>query len=115
MPDDTWAKPLVGSDAGQPITKLAALNGVCWPIRISPALTSESTRPVDGVVGDGDLQVFGGVLVGDDGRFVEIGHQHAATVRAERGPRRGGPHLGQMRELALEFDVDGVGDPCRTW
>lgn len=34
MPDDTWAKPLVGSDAGQPITKLAALNGVSWPTRI---------------------------------------------------------------------------------
>ena len=43
MPDDTWAKPDVGSDAGQPMTKLAALNGVCWPMRISPALTSPST------------------------------------------------------------------------
>ena len=29
MPDETWAKPDVGSDAGQPITKLAAENGVC--------------------------------------------------------------------------------------
>ena len=43
MPDDTSAKPDVGSDAGQPITKLAALNGVCWPTRISPALTRPST------------------------------------------------------------------------
>ena len=44
MPDDTSAKPDVGSDAGQPITKLAALNGVCWPTRISPALT-QRRRP----------------------------------------------------------------------
>ena len=29
MPEETSAKPDVGSDAGQPITKLAALNGVC--------------------------------------------------------------------------------------
>ena len=29
MPDDTWANPDVGSEAGQPITKFAALNGVC--------------------------------------------------------------------------------------
>ena len=29
IPDDTWANPDVGSDAGQPMTKLAALNGVC--------------------------------------------------------------------------------------
>src|SRR5687767_15979220 len=36
MPDDTWAKPDVGSDAGQPITKFAAENGVSWPTRISP-------------------------------------------------------------------------------
>ena len=43
MPDDTWAKPDVGSEAGQPITKFAALNGVSWPIRISPASTSAST------------------------------------------------------------------------
>src|SRR5690606_14474543 len=45
MPDVTWAYPLVGSDAGHPITKLAALNGVCWPTRISPALTSPATTP----------------------------------------------------------------------
>ena len=30
MPEDTWAKPEVGSEAGQPMTKLAALDsGVC--------------------------------------------------------------------------------------
>ena len=29
MPDDTWANPDVGSDAGQPTMKFAALNGVC--------------------------------------------------------------------------------------
>ncbi len=45
MPELTWAKPLVGRLAGQPMTKLAALNGVCWPIRISPALTIASTTP----------------------------------------------------------------------
>jgi hypothetical protein len=43
MPDDTCAKPLVGSDAGQPITKFAALNGVCCPTRISPASVSSSS------------------------------------------------------------------------
>jgi hypothetical protein len=40
IPDDTCANPLVGSDAGQPMTKFAALNGVCWPTRISPAMAS---------------------------------------------------------------------------
>ena len=29
IPDETSANPLVGSEAGQPITKFAALNGVC--------------------------------------------------------------------------------------
>ena len=43
MPEDTSANPDVGSDAGHPITKFAALNGVDWPIRISPALTMPST------------------------------------------------------------------------
>ena len=47
MPDDTCANPLVGSDAGQPITKLAALNGVFWPTRISPALAASRPRRVD--------------------------------------------------------------------
>ena len=28
IPDDTCANPLVGSDAGQPMTKFPALNGV---------------------------------------------------------------------------------------
>ena len=43
IPLDTSAKPEVGSEAGHPITKFAALNGVCWPTRISPALTNPST------------------------------------------------------------------------
>ena len=45
IPEETSAKPDVGSEAGQPITKLAALNGVCWPMRISPALWIPSTTP----------------------------------------------------------------------
>ena len=60
IPDDTWAKPDVGSDAGQPMTKLAALNGVCWPTRISPALTSASTVSLSTSGVDGDLEVLGG-------------------------------------------------------
>ena len=42
-----------------------------------------STTSVDVRVGDGDLQVLGGVLVGDRDSDVEIVDDHAATVRAE--------------------------------
>ena len=112
MPDDTWAKPLVGSDAGQPITKLAALNGVCWPTRISPALTSASTTRVDRGVGDRDLQVLGRVAVGDRDRLVERVDEHAAAVGAERrargrrparraGRRAGGPARRRSRSASV--------------
>ena len=84
MPDDTSAKPVVGSEAGQPMTKLAALNGVCWPTRISPALTSPSTTAVDVVVGDRDLEVLRRVAVGDVDGDVEVVDEDAAAVRAER-------------------------------
>ena len=100
MPDDTSAKPDVGSDAGQPITKLAALNGVCWPTRISPALTSPSTTASTSASRDGDLEVLGRVAVGDRDRLVEVVDEHAAAVRPERGPRRVGPHGRQVGELA---------------
>ena len=93
MPDDTWANPLVGSDAGQPITKLAALNGVCWPTRISPALTSPSTTRVDVGVGDGDLEVLGGVAVGDGDGLVEVGRRARSRRSAPSEARAAvGPH-----------------------
>ena len=38
MPLATLAKPLVGSEAGQPMMKLAEEIVVCWPRRISPAV-----------------------------------------------------------------------------
>ena len=93
MPLDTSAKPDVGSDAGQPITKFAALNGVCWPTRISPALTSPSTTSSTSCVGDGDLEVLGRVAVGDGDRLGEVVDEHAAAVRprATPAPRRPGP------------------------
>ncbi len=114
IPDDTWAKPDVGSDAGQPITKFAALNGVCWPTRISPALTSPSTTSSVTAVGDGDLEVFGSELVGDPDRDVERIDQDAAAVRAERRSRSGGANVGEPGELSFEFGVDGVGERIRV-
>ena len=39
----TTAKPLVGSEAGQPMMKFAADTGVHWPTRISPALVSRAS------------------------------------------------------------------------
>ena len=59
MPEETSAKPDVGNDAGQPMTKFAALNGVCWPTRISPALTIASTPSRSPLVVDGHLEVLG--------------------------------------------------------
>ena len=116
MPDDTWANPLVGSEAGQPITKLAALNGVCWPIRISPALTSESTRPSTRDVGDGDLQVFGRVLVGDRGGFVEI---ESTSTQPPFGPSAARAAVartsGRSASWRLEFDVDRDRRVRPTW
>ena len=47
MPDDTWANPLVGSEAGQPITKFAALNGVCWPIEDLAGVDERVDQTVD--------------------------------------------------------------------
>ena len=67
MPLETWANPPVGRLAGQPMTKLPAQNNVCWPTRISPALSRRSTSSAstDGV--DGDLEVLGCPAVGDLG------------------------------------------------
>ena len=113
MPDDTSAKPDVGSDAGQPMTKLAALNGVCWPTRISPALTSPSTTASTSASRDGDLEVLGRVAVGDRDRLVEVGDEHAAAVDAERRPGRLGAHRRQVGELAGELGVDRVGERGR--
>ena len=113
MPEDTSAKPDVGSDAGQPITKLAALNGVCWPTRISPALARPSTTRVDGVVGDGDLEVLGGVAVGDGDGVGEPVDEHAPAVHAERRPGRLGAHRREVGELAGELGVGGRGDVGR--
>ncbi len=92
IPEDTSAKPDVGSDAGQPMTKLAALNGVCWPTRISPALTSASTTLSTSAVRDGDLEVLRRVAVGDGDGRVEVVDEHAAAVDAERRPCRVGAH-----------------------
>ncbi len=113
MPDDTCANPLVGNEAGQPITKFAALNGVCWPMRISPALTSESTTSSTTRAVDRHLQVLWRVLVGDHRRIGERVDEHASAVRAERGARRRGPHVGQIAELTAEFDVDPIGQSGR--
>ena len=113
MPDDTCANPLVGSDAGQPITKLAALNGVCWPTRISPALLQLVDDAVDVVVVDRDLEVLGRVPVGDRDRLVERTDEHASPVGAERRPGGRGPDVGQIGELRHELGVRRVGEVGR--
>ena len=106
IPDDTWANPDVGSEAGQPMTKLAALNGVSWPTRISPALTRASTVSLSTAVVDGDLEVLGGDAVGDGDGLVEVGGEDAAAVDAEGGAGGRGAHVGEVGELGGQLGVD---------
>ena len=65
---------------------------------------------VDVMVGDGDLEVFGGIAVGDGGRLVEVADEHAAAVRAERRPGGVGAHVRQVGELAGELGVGRRGE-----
>ena len=118
MPDLTWANPLVGSDAGHPITKLAALNG--------RVLTDQDLagvdEPVDDVVDvrriDGDLEVLGGVPVGDGDGVVERVDEHAAAVRAERRaapPRRAAPgRSASWRSSSASVASASADDRCVT-
>ena len=110
MPELTCAKPLVGSEAGQPITKLAALNGVCCPIRISPALVMRVDDVVDVGLGDRDLEVLGGVAIDDRDAVVERVDEHATAVLAERGAGGLGPSLRQRNELLGQLGVGAVGE-----
>jgi hypothetical protein len=70
---------------------------------------------VDVGVGDGHLEVLGCVPVGDVDRGVEVVDEHAATVRAERGPGRLGACLGQVGELPVELGVGGRGEVDAWW
>ena len=83
IPDDTVANPLVGSAAGQPITKSRRENGVCCPTRISPASWRCATCRV--AVGHDELQVFGRVRVGHGERGFQIVDDDRAPIYAERG------------------------------
>ena len=108
MPDDTWAKPDVGSDAGQPITKLAALNGVCWPTRISPAFTSPSTTAASTAGGDGHLEVLGGEAVGDGDRLVEVGGERRTPPLAPSDARAASARRsGSAASCGAQLGVDG--------
>ena len=115
MPDDTWANPLVGSDAGQPITKLAALNGVCWPTRISPALTQhvDDARRRRAV----GRRRPGGARGRSGWRRAAASSRSATSTQPPFAPSaargRGRPHLRQVGELAGELGVDRVGERRR--
>ena len=87
MPDDTWANPLVGSDAGQPITKLAGAERRVLADEDLAGVDERVDARVDLGVGDRDLEVLGCVPVGDVDRLVEVGDEHAAAVRRRATPR----------------------------
>ena len=112
---DTCANPLVGSDAGQPITKLAALNGVCWPIRISPALTSSSTTRSTSSSATATWRCSGAYRLAIATASSSDVDEHAAAVGAERRPGGGGADVGQVGELRRELGVGRVGERRSTW
>ncbi len=65
---------------------------------------------VDLVVGDGHLQVLGGVAVGDGGGRVEVVDEDAAAIGAERRPGGVGAHGRQVGELAGQFGIGRRGE-----
>ena len=65
---------------------------------------------VDLGIGNSNLKVFGGELVGHVDGSVEIVDEDASTVRPERGAACCGAYLGQGGELAFEFGVGGVSE-----
>ena len=69
---------------------------------------------VDVTVGDRDLEVLGGVAVGDADGLGEIVDEHTPAVRPERRARRAGPDVGQLGELAGELGVGGRGELGRS-
>ena len=98
MPPLTLAKPLVGSEAGQPMMKLAADTGVHWPTRISPASVSRASTPASSRTAI--MHVLGGVGIGHLGGLVHVVDQDGAPV----GPQgQGGvapARFGQLGQLA---------------
>ncbi len=114
IPDDTWANPLVGSEAGHPITKFAGaerrvladedLAGVDETVEHIVELESRSTTT---------WRCSAANSLATDDRGVEIVDDHAPTVGSERCAGRVGANAGQQRQLAVDLDVDGVGERRR--